>query len=460
MELAVNDLYTHLQARQNGRRRPYLSMQCIQSIGHQALSGLEYLHSEGVMHRDLKPQNILVTKWDTETDIPTIKLADFGLAAIGPKHETFCGTKGYIAPEVEKVNKKLQELKEQKDKGMKTVPGRWPLTYNNSVDIWPLGKILQELVDGLPSHITLLRGRAVPVHKEPALRLIHRMMQEDPSKRPTAAECLEDPWMKNDSFDNLIAQKRHMPLSNSSSERPFKKVTQTAFSNSTTSESSTLIIRNIIWQEGSGHSASSQVTSGASATSNVEIENRSAVNRDQPHNHPQGSPLTVSMQDVARRLLAALQSEGYCNDVQVAGHSTNVVEDPSQLSILSLQVREESENSIIVDLELDNEKLDGSPWNKAQSPTSHSITDGSATAAGDYSRPTSHIQVRFSQVWPFSFLDQPIFDQLVRHTNEFPVPMITLNDVQVPFPLSDLRNSWSNNGSKGVTYPSDGNNVS
>jgi hypothetical protein len=42
MELAANDLYTHLEARKNSKRRPYLSLGCIQSIGHQALSGLEY----------------------------------------------------------------------------------------------------------------------------------------------------------------------------------------------------------------------------------------------------------------------------------------------------------------------------------------------------------------------------------------------------------------------------------
>lgn len=94
MELAVNDLETYRKARQSGKRRSYWSLPCIRSIGRQALSGLDYLHGKGFIHRDLKPQNILVTKWDARTDTPTIKLADFGLAGIGSEHQTFCGTEG------------------------------------------------------------------------------------------------------------------------------------------------------------------------------------------------------------------------------------------------------------------------------------------------------------------------------------------------------------------------------
>ena len=135
MELAVNDLYAYQKVRKNGKRRSYLSLQCIQSIGRQALSALNYLHSKQVTHRDLKPTNILITKWDADTDIPTIKLADFGLATISLQHTTFCETEGYITPEVIQGHKRLEKLQKAKDKGMKTVPPSWLLNYNKSVDI-------------------------------------------------------------------------------------------------------------------------------------------------------------------------------------------------------------------------------------------------------------------------------------------------------------------------------------
>ncbi len=65
--------------------------------------------------------------------------------------------------------------------------------------------------------------------------------------------------------------------------------------------------------------------------------------------------------------------------------------------------------------------------------------------------------VQFSQVQPSSFLDQPFFDQLVRHAYELPMPIITLNDVQV---TRDFGPSWSSCGSKGVMYPRDYDDIS
>jgi serine/threonine protein kinase len=241
IELAVNDLYTQLKARQNRKCRSYLPLQCIRSIGHQTLSGLAYLHSKGFMHRDLKPQNILVTKWDTQTDIPTIKLGDFGIAGISSKAKTLCGTEGYIAPEIVRAKKRMEAF-----------PDSLPPMYTNAIDIWALGKILKGLVGIVPS---VRRGQAVPVNKTPALHLINRMMQDDPDLRPTAAECFQDPWMAiiNNS-ESVLTQKRGRsptpgPSSpTSSAGQPLRKVIRMALSNSiATEEGSTAAVIKAIW---------------------------------------------------------------------------------------------------------------------------------------------------------------------------------------------------------------------
>jgi len=68
------------------------------------IEALAYLASKGVMHRDLKPDNILLDKGDK------VKIVDFGLATFIDLPEYIfkkCGTPGYIAPEVFKYDQKL-----------------------------------------------------------------------------------------------------------------------------------------------------------------------------------------------------------------------------------------------------------------------------------------------------------------------------------------------------------------
>lgn len=89
--------------------------------------GLEYLHKNGVIYRDLKPDNILVC------ENGHIKLADFGLSKMNVNEEfssnSFCGTHAYLAPEI--VSK---------------------LNYGKNVDWYGLGAVLYEFCVGLPPY--------------------------------------------------------------------------------------------------------------------------------------------------------------------------------------------------------------------------------------------------------------------------------------------------------------------
>lgn len=71
----------------------------VQTITRQILHALHYLHRQKVTHRDIKPDNILVSSFDPLH----VKLSDFGLSKAVQEEtfmKTFCGTLLYCAPEV------------------------------------------------------------------------------------------------------------------------------------------------------------------------------------------------------------------------------------------------------------------------------------------------------------------------------------------------------------------------
>ncbi|EPY32471.1 polo-like kinase 1 [Angomonas deanei] len=139
----------------------------------QCLSAMQYMQENYVIHRDLKPGNIML---DSELNI---KIGDFGLAAElqydGERKRTICGTPNYIAPEI--IDRKSQG-------------------HSYEVDAWSLGVILYTLLTGQPpfqmedveatyNRIRQCKYEAPSTLSPQAKDLISQILQSKPSERPT-----------------------------------------------------------------------------------------------------------------------------------------------------------------------------------------------------------------------------------------------------------------------------------
>jgi serine/threonine protein kinase len=152
----------------------------------QVLQALEFVHSRGIVHRDVKAENIVFSGRGTE-----VKLVDFGLAAFEDDDEAMtkrCGTPGYIAPEVIQATER----------------------YSFAVDLFAVGAVVYLLISGhLPFRsqtlINILRKTlkcSVKFEDEVWCGLdrcqsvVKTLLVKDAKRRPTAAALAKHPWFE------------------------------------------------------------------------------------------------------------------------------------------------------------------------------------------------------------------------------------------------------------------------
>ncbi|KAF9403447.1 hypothetical protein BGX21_004208 [Mortierella sp. AD011] len=154
---------------------PYMTEDEIRAIFKQVCDAINHLHSNKIVHRDIKDENVILDQKGN------IQLIDFGSSAYlkeGKKFDTFCGTLDYAAPEV---------LTGKKYEGRKQ-------------DIWALGILLYTLIYKENPFYNideiLSRDLRVPfVLSEDSIGLIRLMLSRDIEKRPFIEEVLAHPWM-------------------------------------------------------------------------------------------------------------------------------------------------------------------------------------------------------------------------------------------------------------------------
>lgn len=202
-----------------------------QVITKQILDGIAYVHKLGILHRDLKPDNILIM----QDDPIIVKITDFGLAKISDNAtfmKTFCGTLAYVAPEV--ITGKYDQHATQSQ-------GPGP-NYSNLVDIWSLGCLVYVL---LTSHLPFNgktqthmfnKIKSGEYHESPlnsyeiseqGRDFLRCCLMVDPALRPSAEQALRHPWivdvdlnMDDDPESQSMSQK--LSLSQSTSQQARK----------------------------------------------------------------------------------------------------------------------------------------------------------------------------------------------------------------------------------------------
>ena len=217
------------------------SEEWIAGVMEQVLGAVSYCHDHGLVHQDLKPDNILLSEavstekagfFSSRLVVPSVVVSDFGQASLfgfnkdngADSHDFKIGDPRYASPDA------------------------WKQRFNMANDVWSVGVTLYEMLSG---GILPFLGEAVSLKRfaeeklfiemkkavchpeiepdweclegcsENVLDLLYWMLCKDSAQRPTAAQCLQHPWfakmrekrgvakMKDESREQFVVQMAH-----------------------------------------------------------------------------------------------------------------------------------------------------------------------------------------------------------------------------------------------------------
>ncbi|XP_008654071.1 serine/threonine-protein kinase ATG1c isoform X3 [Zea mays] len=210
------DLHAYLQ------RHKRVSEKVAKHFIRQLASGLKMLRDNNVVHRDLKPQNILLVENNENT---LLKIADFGFAKFLQPFalaETLCGSPLYMAPEVMQGQK-----------------------YDAKADLWSVGVILYQLVTGIPpfngdNQIQLLKNilRTHEIRLPSDCELSHdcidlcrKLLRLNSVERLTVEEFVHHPFLSEHAPERTLSRtlseiRDGFPINNISPTRPSSQSSQ------------------------------------------------------------------------------------------------------------------------------------------------------------------------------------------------------------------------------------------